>query len=257
MRTLMYAAMIAGMTVTSLEAAVETERAIVATRRMEMEQRRELFEKQEQLEEGDEQLGNVVEQLAGQTSRVRELREAGVSEEALKAAKGQVTIVYEYAPDVHYANTVGVHGEIVELEDGSTFVVRQRDHWRVSRWIAGDIVYVLPNHGYFFGLFNSGYDLCLYNPYTDEKVDVNLSAGPWIYGSNSTWVVHIDEYNGLIGLEDGTFVTIHPSDRYLLSNWEINDHLIIGTNDGGGRHTYPYVLIDVATLAPVRASIAG
>lgn len=146
-------------------------------------------------------------------------------------------------------------GDVLSIEDGSTFVVTPSDRWCAACWVPGDIVYLTPNHGYFFGLFPSSYDFCFYNPRTRDSVEVSLSMGPYYFDpSVSHWVTTIDRYNGMIALQDGTLFLVDPSDRSYLSEWATHDHVIVGSNDGRHRDTYPHILINVATVTYLRGT---
>jgi hypothetical protein len=156
--------------------------------------------------------------------------------------------------ETHYAMRVDPYGSLITLEDGSVFSVRGGDQWKVAYWPLNSVVYVLPNHGYFFGLVKSDYDLRLFNSNTGETVEVFLQAGPYLFGNTSEWIADIDPYSGIIWLKDGVAVQVHPDDIPLLWNWDDNDHLIIGTNDDSQQYYYPYILVNVASVNYVRVA---
>ena len=89
---------------------------------------------------------------------------------------------------------------------------------------------------------------------TNETVEVNLSLGPYLYGQMSQWITDVDDYNGYVYISDGTTFAVHPHDQYLLWNWEPEEHLIIGTNDGRGNYSYPQILVNVASVTNVRVT---
>jgi len=220
-------------------------RASIKTRAVSEEQRAETFARRERGGQGEE-----VSQKKATSSQKLGSSKVGKHQEK-ESAWGYVYDLSSY-PGLHMAVTVGINGEIVEIEDGSVFSVRKWDQWTVAHWLPGSWVYVTPNHGYFFGLIGGNHDLCLVNAQTLETVEVDLSMGPYLYGENSTWIVDIDEYQGIIALSDGSYVQVDPSDRGIMWSWLLGEHLIVGSNDGSHHYKYPNILVNVASVDYIR-----
>lgn len=173
---------------------------------------------------------------------------------ALSAGSGMTLDAYFYGalyPALHQAVSIGYYGESVSIEDGSIFAVRGRDQWLVRGWPAGSLVTLAPNHGHFFGLISSGYDLCLVNTDLNEKVEVDLVAGPFLFGPESLWITGIDYYTGFLYLNDGSILEVDSFDRGLMSEWLLNEHVILGCNDGWHQQ-FPFMVVNVASVDYVR-----
>lgn len=182
-------------------------------------------------------------------------QELAVERETMDYGTDWGRVAWPYA--THAVLSVGIYGEMVEIEDGSTFTVASGSRWTVQGWRAGDYVHLLPNHGYLFGLIHSSYAYCLYNESTGESVEVNLTLGPYQFAETSWWISAIDDYNGIVWLMDGTVLKVDASDRYLIQQWEPNDHIIMGYNDGWHSGSYPNIILNVATVDHVRVHVVG
>lgn len=216
----------------------EIERAAIKTRLLENQERRQLFMLQEK------------EDTSAPSTATAASLQRGLLDSISFSSYIDAYAVYPIS--VHQVAGIGAYGQTIALEDGSTFAVSSSHQYQVNYWPIGSLIYVLPNHGYFFGLVRSTYDLCLYNATTNETIEVDLILGPYLYGDLSEWIINIDNLTGWIWLRDGHIVEVHPNDRYLLWNWEPQEHVIVGTNDGSGYDAYPNIIVNVASVTYVR-----
>jgi hypothetical protein len=164
-------------------------------------------------------------------------------------------IVAPWPAAYHQIEAYGIWGDWVELEDGTTFVVASSGRRIVEYWAEGDVVHVLPNHGWFFRLFQP-HEFCLYNQTTGETVEVDLTGGrgPLLNGYYSYQISAIDDHHGILYLHDGTTLQVASSDINTMYDWEPYDYIVIGTSDFYNKDRYPYIIINVSTVDYVRVS---
>jgi hypothetical protein len=140
----------------------------------------------------------------------------------------------------HHPFAISLLGDVVELEDGSQWVVASYDRYKTLNWLVSDSVVITPNHAWF-----SSYDFVLNNQNTGDAIEINLLMGPIFLGVYSHWIVAIDSMNDQLILEDGSIWTV---ESLWWSKWDIGQYVIIGVNDGYKSNTLPNILINIATL---------
>jgi len=135
-------------------------------------------------------------------------------------------------PRSHFLASYSVFDNTVELEDGSFWKVRSGDMHKVLDWALNDDLSVVPNYGIVSGRYS------IINRTTGQSVTVDLIVGPEDLGPNTHWISGIDRWLGRVYLENGTFWDVRGIDQHLLSDWEINDTVILGdgANEWLGRH---------------------
>lgn len=181
------------------------------------------------------------EHVATQEKRSRMAAEHGVqsAKDADLIHKGCYT---SHQGAFHRPQSITLGGDMVFLEDGSGWMVRQKDRYKTLDWLAGDTIVILPNHGWF-----SSYYYVLENRNTGAQVSVNLALGPIYNGNYTHWIVAIDYYNGNLCLDDGSMWRISSSDSETVKKWLPNDTIIMGVNDSWFS-SKPNILINVNTL---------
>ncbi len=109
--------------------------------------------------------------------------------------------------------------------------------------------------------------LCCFAPFLvgaqentkEEKEDAGLLARAW-YVTTHEGVFHrgvaVSAYGDEIQLEDGSWWTVHWSDRYQLSGWLTSDDVIITPNINGN-YSYPYKLVNIVTGASLQVYLAS
>ena len=135
----------------------------------------------------------------------------------------------------------------VELEDGSHWEVIVTDQHVLDYWRRNDSLVITPNYNW----FSSG-DYYLTNRNNGSFVRANLYEGPKSFGKYSHWIIAIDHASGHVTLEDGMTWCIAGKDDYILKEWEVNDHIILGVYDNSF-YSYDHILINVKMDTHARA----
>ena len=148
----------------------------------------------------------------------------------------------------HSPLAVSMLGDVIELEDGSLWVVASGDTHKTLDWLTSDLLVITPNHSWF-----SSYMFCITNQNTGASVKVNLNLGPIYNGLFTHWIVSINYFTQEICLEDGSVWKLSGFDSGIFNKWLLNDTVIIGVNDGFLSSSKPNILINVNTLTYSRA----
>lgn len=148
----------------------------------------------------------------------------------------------------HSPVAISALGDVIELEDGSCWVVAPGDNYRTLNWLTSDLLVITPNHSWF-----SSHLFCITNQNTGDSVRVNLSLGPIYNGLFTHWIVAINYYTQELCLEDGSIWKLSGFDSSIYNNWLLNDTVIIGVNDGFLSASKPNILINVNTLTYSKA----
>jgi hypothetical protein len=125
-------------------------------------------------------------------------------------------------PRVHYLDTYSLWDNTIELHDGSLWRVNSFDMHKILNWASNDVL-SLTYTDFFFG---EKYKIS--NTMTGDSVLVDLLDGPVRFGPNTHWVIGIDHFLGRVYLEDGTYWDVRFMDKDLLSQWALNDTIILG-----------------------------
>lgn len=125
-------------------------------------------------------------------------------------------------------------GDIIQLNDGSSWKVRHRDQKDVRRWSQEDLI-VIETGQYFTW---SVYKLVNYSRH--ESCDVELIA-PVRNGFLSHWITEINPFDGYLRLQDGSIWRMNASE---LMSWNVNDEVIIGLSKDLFSNHYTYILIN-------------
>ncbi len=139
------------------------------------------------------------------------------------------SIATRYSPLYHWIDSFPQFN-ILKLEDGSEWDFDPAsDGFIVRSWRRGDTLVISPNISWFW---ESDYKYIITNKDLGSSIYVNPLIGPIEYGTYSTWACKIDHKNGKLYLTNGqgekTIWEVVSSDLGLFSNWEINDHVILG-----------------------------
>lgn len=140
---------------------------------------------------------------------------------------------------IHHHIAVNTLGDMITLEDGSVWQVKNSDRMKTLDWLYGDSLIILPNHAWF-----SSYHYVILNQNTGGKVKVNLFLGPIYNGIYTHWIVGIDYCNCELRLEDGSVWKMSSSDSRTVNKWLLNDTVIVGINDSWFS-SKPNILINV------------
>lgn len=166
---------------------------------------------------------------------------------------------YFYQPAQHVVKTKGPKGELIELENGATFSVRERDGRVAAKWQPNTPVKICA------ASWSSSYDYTLYNEISKEYVEANLSAAPFKWDQNNTaflsplnwYIVGINQLSGDLMLDNGRGNRIHfqinatISEREIFKKWEKGDMILIGENHGW--FGSDFIIIDIESNNSVSA----
>jgi len=173
--------------------------------------------------------------------RYREIEEARTEAEQMKAyEQGQSLEEFQletitngadhksgHKGSYHIYSGVSAYGDQVELEDGSLWFVLPAERKKLLEWVVGDPLAILK------GDKNSNYRYRLQNERTNHKIEVELSAAPYLDSFYRLTIKDINKDQKYLLLSDGSKWTL-PSNWFeqeVWMKWYIGDTIIIGTND--------------------------
>lgn len=164
-------------------------------------------------------------------------------------AMGMMGIQCYWIQAQHTAMAFGYDSDWIELEDGTVLSIPYSERNIVSWWATGDLIHVLPGSGWWWSS-----ELRLHNATTGEIVDANLSGGlgPIIGGPYSLYISAIDDYQGLVYLQDGSRLAVDSRDINRIRSWQPGDYIITGCNDDWLSCRSPNILVNVATIDYIR-----
>lgn len=146
----------------------------------------------------------------------------------------------------HWIVEYGPPHEIITLEDGSTWIVKPADQEKLCRWDYSDPVTIVQNRCPI-----SNYQYLILNQMLQEMVAVCFSLESIYEKEPPHWINVIDKTYSYLILEDNSRWNINSYDRQILSNWRVDDIIIIGTNSSWSSEEY--ILINVTLDEYVRA----
>lgn len=136
-------------------------------------------------------------------------------------------------PRAHFLASYSVYDNTIELEDGSFWrLLVSAEMNKVLSWAANDELVLTPSKSSFAGQY------LISNKITGQSVHADLIVGPYEQGIHTHWVVGIDDWLGRVYLENGTYWNVRGLDAHFLSDWAINDTVILGhgANEWIGNH---------------------
>lgn len=129
-------------------------------------------------------------------------------------------------PRVHYLDSYSLWDNTIQLHDGSLWKVNAWDMYKIRDWASNDVLSLSCTEF----LYGEKYQIA--NSVTGQSVLVNLVDGPVLFGPNTHWVASIDHYAHRIYLENGTCWNVRYWDQNKLSEWAVNDTVILGDATG-------------------------
>ncbi len=159
----------------------------------------------------------------------------------------QFQLTASYPTSCHWLTSISDTGRTIEMEDGSHWEVTSSDQYVLNYWRRSDSLVISPNYNW----FTSG-DYYITNKSNNTYVKANLYIGPMAFGQYSHWIVAIDHVSGHFTLENGVTWCTYGKDSYVFREWEVNDHIVLGTYDNWV-HSYDHILINVNMDTHVRA----
>lgn len=178
------------------------------------------------------------ERVAHQQERL----ERDVSAKKLGAPRGVAIEYSSHNGAYHHPVMIQPLGDLITLEDGSSWIVNYPDRSRTLNWLTSDVIKIIPNRAWF-----SSYYFIITNITTSESVEVNLAQRPAYNGIYTYWIVALDYYNHQVCLSDGSVWNMASFDHNVLNKWLPSDTVIIGHNTGFFTASRPNILINCET----------
>lgn len=156
-----------------------------------------------------------------------------------QSVRPQISLASYYPVNSHWLTSIADNNFSIEIEDGSHWEVSSSDAFILRRWRRNDPLVITPNYNWL-----SSYDYYITNKTDGSYVKANLYVGPIDHGPYSHWIVNIDYFGGHVYLENQMVWCVNPQDIYVLRDWVINDHVILGVYDSWFS-SYDHILINV------------
>lgn len=157
-----------------------------------------------------------------------------------------------YAPSQHSLAGLSPSGDVLELEDGSTWGLYFVQASQVLDWSPQDALVISINSD---SDSNAYYPYILFNLTQGSQILSKLLLAPYYESPHSRWISEIDLSLERIILNDGTSVFLSIYDLHVLKYWEEGDSLIIALNQDWLSWANPYTLINTATETYVRGDL--
>lgn len=135
-------------------------------------------------------------------------------------------------------------GSIMQLTDSSKWFVTNHKRIMVTHWKKSDEIFIKPAHSAIWPQVLISYKYVLYNRTKNEVAEVALKSPPLPMGVETRVIQHIEPYQRLVQLSDGTVWQIDPSDTNF-QDWRQGHRLMIGVNNGWRTAVYPQILVNV------------
>lgn len=130
-------------------------------------------------------------------------------------------------------------GDIVQLHDGSEWLVEWNGQGKVVRWVVSDDIFIKPTASCF-----SSYKYVLHNRTTNQAVEVNFKPSvPLPMNAYVFRIINIEPYQGLVLLSDNTVWKVKKG--YPFSRWQIGQRILVGVNNLWREAIFPHILINV------------
>lgn len=157
---------------------------------------------------------------------------------------------------LHRIKTRSPKGDLIEIENGAAFTIPGSwDMAKAQTWKANSDIRIYSKS------WGSSCDYQLYNVYTGQTVDANLSAGPYLYdplnpsflNPANNYLAGVNPMTGDVVLYGGAQYRVSSSAQDLsqLINWKQDDIIIVGDNDTW--FGCDFILINIATNSYVAA----
>jgi len=142
-----------------------------------------------------------------------------------------------------------VANEAIALGDHSQWRIARESLELLDDWEIGDALVVSPNYTPL-----SPFPYWIKNVRTDKSVLASLFLGSESYGRNTHWIIHVDQQNQRLFLENRIGFEVDHRDKHLFTKWEYKDTVIIGTSNTWFT-PYDYILINTTRNQHVRVKI--
>lgn len=150
----------------------------------------------------------------------------------------------------HWLEQVHPKGKYIAIEDQSVWLIAPHSRHISQKWQKNDELTIYPNVDLFSNEIFSFY--IRNHSQSGTAVSAALQLGPAKECDHTTWIDRVDVNEGVVVLTSGnkasSYWDIDEQDRDRFLNWETDQGIIIGNNDGLFSWWYsscPHVLINV------------
>jgi hypothetical protein len=160
-----------------------------------------------------------------------------------------------FSHPLHKIFGIKADGSEVIIEDESSWKVRKGYEKEVLNWATNDAIIIVQNDSYIASWFY-GYDYKLINKTKNKTVEAKLNLLPKLpqYNQYTLVVTYFDPIRHELYLSDQTIWKIDPYDYHLLSQWLINDSIIVGSNLYKNWHSkQEFILINACIRKSIKA----
>ncbi len=204
-----------------------------------------------------EELTQILEERAKELEELPPIK----SEELIKESYE----LYPYDFSRHFVEKMGYQGQSIELNDGSVWVVKPHDAYRVQDWPDASSAYyygipqakvcITTNNSWFS---NRDYEFMIMNLETGEQVPAKMSVAqrPEVQGFISRFFDTVNQIE--LGDPEGNFLAIRVNswDQDITRYWNEGDRIYLGRNNRWDHGRFPYILINLdQNFSYVRAAL--
>lgn len=141
-------------------------------------------------------------------------------------------------------------GDQIELEDGSYWMTNPDDRYKLKDWNPGDPLMIMQDTARWWFSNKSSFPYVIKNERTWESVEVENTAAPIYDGAYRRYIIDINKPargEGTLKLNDGSVWVLQDNrkDRDSWTLWQVNDTIIIGSNNSIFYYFIPDILINV------------
>jgi hypothetical protein len=186
-------------------------------------------------------------QLSAEQSDFNQLRPTQ-EEQTFTSFAGHRT-THEGSNHAYIGRSFGERGQI-EVEDGSSWMIKSEDRANLEDWRPGDSLMLLPNLGGWFSQPHSSF--IIYNERTYDSFEVEFTGAPAVTNRFSRYIIDIykpEHGDGTLMLNDGTVWVLSAKYKKIWEVWQLTHNLIIGSNQHSLFNYFtPDILINVNCL---------
>ena len=159
--------------------------------------------------------------------------------------------------DTHYIVGFTADRSEVELEDRSTWRVRETFFSPVEKWQEGDPIIVTPSK---WSYLYKEFPYRIYNARTRDEIETIMSICPDRNSEFTKVVYQFDSYRREVTLVNprGARYTfkVHPEDYHIMRDWQYDDRIFVAKNEDRWSFgpSHKLLLINAETATQVRAN---
>lgn len=153
---------------------------------------------------------------------------------------------------MHLVKELSPNGDLITIQDGSGWTVREKDFQTVQSWHATSEIAITPNWLSLWGKITRKqlvYKYRITNLATKENVEANLSVGPFRDDAHTLRIRRIEKERGQITFTNGTMWHYEPSrvTNAIVGDWRVGHYIIPATNNTWFGLSHNDIIINVST----------